>query len=332
MMREKGYIRTRIKKIGWMLNEYVDHDLNMLQKTLVLIDLAVSIVIYGVGITDYFQYQFYKRRHLDRKDFIVHRKRMWLVRTFNNKEDRLIFDDKARFNSVFNNYLHRRWLNISNCTFEEFKDFVAEESKFMVKPLQGSHGIGIRIVDIGDYINLEALFLDLKVEQCIIEELIEQSEDLAEFNPSSVNTLRVVSLLSNDGKARLMTANLRVGHGNKHADNFHHEGIAALIDLETGLVVTTGIDKNLKRYIVHPVSGKQIVGFKVPFWGRVKETVRQAAQVLPTVRYVGWDLTIGNKGEVIIVEGNAAADPDLSQMPDQIGKWPLFREVIRGKQ
>lgn len=328
MMPEKGYFMARLKKINEMLKDYVDHDLNILQKLFVLIDLAFSIVIYGVGITDYFQYQFYKRRHLDRKDFIVYRKRMWLVRNFNDQEGRLIFDNKARFNSIFNDYLHRRWLNLSSCTFEEFKDFTAEEGKFMVKPLQGSHGIGIRIEDINDYFDLEALFLDLKADQCILEGLIEQDEDLAEFNPSSVNTLRVVSLLGNKGKVNLMTANLRVGHGNKYADNFHHEGIAALIDLDTGLVVTTGIDKNLKRYIFHPVSGKQIVGFKVPFWGKVKETVRQAAQVVPTVRYVGWDIAIGKQGEIILVEGNAAADPDLSQMPDQIGKWPLFKEAI----
>ena len=328
MMPEKGYFMARLKKINEMLKDYVDHDLNILQKLFVLIDLAFSIVIYGVGITDYFQYQFYKRRHLDRKDFIVYRKRMWLVRNFNDQEGRLIFDNKARFNRIFNDYLHRRWLNLSSCTFEEFKDFTAEEGKFMVKPLQGSHGIGIRIEDINDYFDLEALFLDLKADQCILEGLIEQDEDLAEFNPSSVNTLRVVSLLGNKGKVNLMTANLRVGHGNKYADNFHHEGIAALIDLDTGLVVTTGIDKNLKRYIFHPVSGKQIVGFKVPFWGKVKETVRQAAQVVPTVRYVGWDIAIGKQGEIILVEGNAAADPDLSQMPDQIGKWPLFKEAI----
>jgi hypothetical protein len=328
MMREKSYVKARIKKLRRMLDGYVDHDLNILQKLLVLVDLAFSIVIYGVGITDYFQYQFYKRRHLDRKDFIVHRKRMWLVKTFNDKTDRLIFDNKDRFNSVFNNYLHRRWLNPNECSFEEFKKFAEVVGKMMVKPIQGSHGIGIRIEDPESCNDLRALFSALKAEKCIIEELIDQHEELAEFNPGSVNTLRVVSILGADGKARLMTANLRVGHGDKYADNFHHEGIAALIDLDSGVVVTTGIDKNFRRYIIHPLTGKQIIGFKVPYWDRVKDIVGQAACVIPTVRYVGWDIAIGKKGEVLLVEGNAAADPDVSQMPDQIGKWPHFKRVI----
>ena len=33
-------------------------------------------------------------------------------------------------------------------------------------------------------------------------------------------------------------------------------------------------------------------------------------------------------GRICIIEGNCTADPDITQMPDQIGKWPKYREVI----
>ncbi len=327
-MNKENYIVERIKKIKRMMNDFIDQDLNIFQKIFVLVDLAFSIVIYGGGINDYFQYQFYKRRHIDRKNFIVHRKRMRIVRTCNDKNDRIIFDHKPKFNQLFDKYLGRDWLESESCSFDDFSEFAKKHKKFIIKPTDGSHGKGIRIESISEFSDLESLFKNLKKEKAIIEEIIQQHEELEEFNPTSVNTLRVVTLLCADGKARVMTANLRMGNGERFADNFHHNGIAALLDVDNGIVVTSGIDRNFKKYIIHPESGKQIIGFRIPYWDKVVETVKEAAQVVPTVRYVGWDVAIGKNGEIHLVEGNAAADPDVSQMPDQIGKWPLYKEHI----
>jgi len=314
-----------------MLNDYVQDDINIFQRFIILLDLALSIVIYGSGITDYFQYQFYKRRHMDRKNFIVHRKRMWLVHNLNNKHDRKIFDCKTVFNKLFNDYLGRQWLDPSESSFEDFCDFTDKHNQFLIKPVQGSHGMGIRIESVDQGSDLEALFEALQSEKMLIEELIAQNSELAEFNPSSVNTLRVVTLLNGNGKVNIMTANLRMGNGEgRFADNFHHNGIAALVDVDTGLIVTPGVDKKLQKYFFHPASGKQIIGFRVPCWAEVIKKVTNAAQIVPTVRYIGWDVAIGEDGKVLLIEGNAAADPDISQMPDQVGKWPLYQKVIKG--
>ena len=42
---------------------------------------------------------------------------------------------------------------------------------------------------------------------------------------------------------KIMTADLRLGRKGKVADNFHHNGIASLIDVDTGIIYTMGIDK-----------------------------------------------------------------------------------------
>lgn len=41
------------------------------------------------------------------------------------------------------------------------------------------------------------------------------------------------------------------------------------------------------------------------------------------------DVALGKDGRVIIIEGNSAADPDVTQMPDQVGKWPLYKQELR---
>ena len=171
-----NYVVERLKKIKRMMNDFIDEDLNIFQKFLVLIDLAFSIVIYGGGINDYFQYQFYKRRHIDRKNFIVYRKRMRIVRTCNDKNDRIIFDHKPKFNQLFEKYLGRDWLDAEKCSFEEFSEFAQKHKEFIIKPVDGSHGKGIRIENIDECSDLESLYKEIKEEKAIIEEIIKQHE------------------------------------------------------------------------------------------------------------------------------------------------------------
>jgi|SRR5690625_151043 len=330
-MSKVSYIKERVMKIKRMMNDFIEPELNVFQKVKVLIDLGMSIIIYGSGINDYFQYQFYKRKHIDRKTFVVHRKRMRIVNTFNDTKDRKLFDSKPMFNEKYKNYIQRDWLHITNSTFGDFNEFVIRNKKFIVKPVDGSHGKGIRVINYNDKINLRNLYNELKSENTIIEELIIQHKELAEFNPTSVNTLRVVTLFCPDGNVRVMTANLRVGNGVKYADNFHHNGIAALLNVTTGIVITSGIDMNFNRYLIHPASNKQLIGFKVPYWNEIVKTVKGMAKITPTVGYIGWDVAIGKEGQIIILEGNAAADPDISQMPDQIGKWNLYEPFVLEK-
>ena len=46
------------------------------------------------------------------------------------------------------------------------------------------------------------------------------------------------------------------------------------------------------------------------------------------VRYVGWDVVYTENEDFIIIEGNSASDPDITQIPDLIGKWPLYKKFI----
>ncbi len=325
------YLFSRIGKVSFMLNNYVQDDLSLLRKLVIIADLAFSIVIYGAGITEYFQYRFYRRSHRERREFMVYRQRMWLVRKLNDRADREIFNQKPLFNQTFRAYLGRQWLDMREAAYDEFSCFAGRFKQFLVKPVRGSHGLDIRVETVDGQSNLQVLYEKLRGEEVLLEELIAQHGELAAFNRSSVNTVRVVTLLDGAGRVHVMTANLRLGSGGCYADNFHHDGIAALLDVDSGRVITPAVDKKLKVYREHPLSNRAITGFTVPCWAGVLDLVREAALVVPTVRYVGWDVAIGSDGRARLIEGNAAADPDLSQMPDQVGKWPLYRQVLAGK-
>lgn len=167
-----------------------------------------------------------------------------------------------------------------------------------------------------------------KKNKILLEEVLEQDCELAAFNNTAVNTIRVVTLICADDSVRIMAAVLRLSRKGKFADNFHHDGIASLIDVETGIVNTTGVDRKWNRYTIHPDSRKPIVGFQIPRWFEVVDMVKKAARVHPEVRYVGWDVTIKSSGEIVLIEGNPGADPDVTQIEDQVGKWPLYEPLL----
>lgn len=92
------------------------------------------------------------------------------------------------------------------------------------------------------------------------------------LNPTSVNTLRIITVKSGDS-VEIVGAILRIGINN-YVDNFSAGGIAAPINISTGIVYKPAISKmNGLVYKEHPETNTKILGFKIPYW---KETMEMA--------------------------------------------------------
>ena len=209
---------------------------------------------------------------------------------------------------------------------EEFEKFVKENATFMTKIKDGSGGNGIEVISTNEK-NLSKLYKECKRKHVIVEELIHQHKEMGKFNPESVNTLRVITLVTSK-EVKVMDAVFRCGNGEKCTDNFHHFGLAAIIDPETGIVVTPAVDKLNQKFYIHPRTKEQIIGFKIPYWEQIVDTVKKAAMVRKNIKFIGWDIAIKEDGNICIIEGNCAADPDITQMPDQIGKWEKYYNAL----
>ena len=147
--------------------------------------------------------------------------------------------------------------------------------------------------------------------------------------PTSVNTIRIATLLG-DKKQGIVYAFLRIGNG-KVMDNVDQGGMAARVDLESGKLLTVGADKQGNTYAEHPMTHTPIVGFEVPFFEEAKAMCLQAAQKVPQMRFVAWDVAVTEKGPVFI-EGNSFPSHAVPQFaahyPDGIGIMREFREFI----
>lgn len=323
--RGVNYLKIHLQKYSLLMDTFVSPELSAFKRLGITIDFLWCVIRYGAGINDYFQYRFFEKDGAERKTFIVGRKWKKIIKTCNGKINVDTFDNKSCFNTRFKEFLGRDWIDIDNCSISDYQSFADSHPTCLQKIKDGSGGNGILVYSFS---GMADEYDQLKEKHVILEEIIVQDRRMADFNPNSVNTLRIVTI-TNEDCVKVMNAVFRCGNGEGVTDNFHHYGLAALIDVTTGEVYTEGVDKDNNRFAIHPKTGCPIKGFVIPYWNEIIDTVKRAALIEPTVRYVGWDIAIKNDGTICIIEGNCASDPDITQIPDQIGKWPMYEEVIQ---
>ena len=297
----------------------------------VLTDMLSCAVKYNAGYMDYKIAEMYRLSDAQRRTVITRGISNEIVRRMNDKAYWHHFDDKTQFNALFSKWVNRAWMKADEAMTEEaLQSFLTGREEIMYKPLEGSSGQGIVKYKKEDWQNLP-LFMEQLSEAGpgILEEVVIQHPEMARMCPTSVNTVRIATLLG-DKKEGIVYAFLRIGNG-RVMDNVDCGGMAARVDLETGTLLTVGADKQGNTFEKHPMTGTAIVGFQVPYFEEAKNMCLEAMQVVPQVRFVAWDVAITEKGPVFI-EGNSFPSHAVPQFaahyPDGIGILPEFRKFM----
>ena len=279
----------------------------------------------------YSEYMFsYEYWHLDeeeRDEFISTSEMQCIYRKLGAHEVRNVFYNKECFLQVFNSFSHRWWALARMLTLDQFKVKLANFD-IIVKPVDGTRGKGVQKISMGSIDDLACLFQDIQDNNRLVEECIVECEELSEFHPSSLNTIRVVTI-SNGDNFKVFGALLRMGRHGSVIDNTHAGGIFAPINVENGVIEVDAIDAQNNHYSIHPDSGKPINGFKIPEWDRIVETCRMASKAIPNIHFAGWDLCVTKKGEIEIIEGNHAPDFDGGmQAPLKVGVKKRLQQAV----
>ena len=294
-------------------------------------DMRRCAVKYGAGYMDYDLFEMYDLTDEQRETYLTRGRNNALVKKYNDPAYMDVFADKSVFNARFGRFLHRDWVPVTGNNREDVLDFLRRHSVFMAKPTRGSCGWGIEKLKTADFENLDALYgyLAEKAPLLELEEVIVQHPAVSAIYPGAINTVRMVTIRGKSGKVYLVTAMFRIGNG-KYVDNFNSGGMVAPMDPETGTVIDRALDKQKNLYENHPATGTPIKGFVFPDWDRAKELVETAAQVVPELGYVGWDVCFTPDGPCL-VEGNQFPGHDIYQLPvhtpDKIGIMPRFRAI-----
>lgn len=180
---------------------------------------------------------------------------------------------------------------------------------------------------------VEELFTEVVKSAYLFQETVKQHPEMNRLNASCLNTLRFDTFMDKDGKIDIICGALRTSITGSHVDNITSGGCAISVDLVSGRLHDDGFMslKNGGIHLAHEHPASHIVfhDFKIPFFEEAKQLVLKAAECIPAVRLVGWDVAISETGPVLI-EGNS--DYDLAGTDFNthgVKSHPVFRKVLK---
>lgn len=177
---------------------------------------------------------------------------------------------------------------------------LSQKDEFVCKIAMGSGGgRGVQKITKYNRLNFSEL---LKPNDLIFQEVLHQHECLAQFNPSSVNTFRLLTLNLN-GECSVLSSFLRMGAKGSFVDNLSSGGGVLVGIGPSGLVNSYGINKKYEKIFQAP-SGIAFEGLQIPNWQSIKEKVIDFHQRIPHANLIGWDITLDETGAPIVIEIN----------------------------
>ena len=276
--------------------------------------------------TDYFGAGLYLKSDLARRNsFATGRRYSWRAE-MNDKALSNKFDDKSWFYEHFSEYLGRKFIFLKETNNDEILKFIQLNTKYVLKEIHGEGGKSVDFVTFENENDVHNFVDKYSGSNYLIEEVLVQADDIRDFNPGSVNTFRIITIIDKDGNPHIAQAILRMGNG-KEVDNFCSGGLAAEIDVASGVIKTIAVDQYGGEYISHPITNKQIVGYRIEDWQEYCDFCLKLAKVCPQIRFVGWDIIKNNKGQICAIEGNSTSGGNITECNSLKGHMRDFEKI-----
>ena len=203
-----------------------------------------------------------------------------------------------------------------------------DAGRIVIKPSVGSgQGHSIRFLESGSLSDreIEDIFRQYG-QNYIVQKKLAQHPELARFNPSSLNTVRVITFLHND-RVHILSAVLRTGGAGSEVDNTSQGGFQITIRPD-GHLMPTGFSHAGGRwhYDDKAADGLAIAGLAIPSYDRIIDTVRAQAARMGHFKIIGWDMAVDTEGMPVLVEYNVI--PGQNQESDGPTFGALTDEVL----
>ena len=269
-------------------------------------DIKLCYVKYDLLPAEYFYFGFSEKDWTQRDSYLTDAEEDYiLVKRIGYDKYLNDLSNKYHFYELAKPFFHRSILLFDEHTEKEgCQEFCLKVKRLFIKPLAGSEGDGSFTFDVNAINDASELYSKLlsSKKKWMIEERISQNEELARWNASSVNTVRLPTFLNTDGFFVLAPI-FRTGRAGKAIDNTSAGGVFALIDPKTGRICSNGYDIYNNVYEVHPDSGLAFMGYQIPSWKELLQTAETAHRTFPTHLYIAWDFSLTDMGWELI-EGN----------------------------
>lgn len=261
------------------------------------VDMCHEALLHGTFYEEYRLYGFALKGESERRTYLTDAVRDSICRRVNSRAGDRIVMDKSRTARHFARYFHRQVVPLSIHTLDQAVQLGVDEGALVLKPVDQCGGRGIRLLEADGADEWQQLLAPLAGgrQRYLLEQRIRQHPFLAQFNSSSVNTIRINTILRN-ATVTHFTAFMLVGRSGHFVNNGAQGGLFASIDTTIGRIITDGFDEQGVRHPVHPDSGVAFLGQEVPQWDSLLTLTREMALLLPSTAYLSWDMVLTPDG------------------------------------
>ena len=199
----------------------------------------------------------------------------------------------------------------------------ADVSELVVKPAIDS-GSGSQVMFLDESQLATFLAENLKPHSdWIIQRPIVQHQDMAGLNPSSVNTLRVVTIREG-AEVSVISSFAKIGTRGVRVDNVSAGNIAVGV-AEGGRLRERGCDFAFQLSTAHPNHGYSYADVVIPCYDSVLATCIRLHRHVPDLDLLSWDVAIRSDGVPVVIEVNIRRqDVNITQ----ICNGPVFSPYI----
>lgn len=302
-------------------------------------DFYISMI--GKKVPLYCHEYFYSRTGVFSKDYIPKDfYTLELLYRANVHEFRGAYDDKNVCDIILagENVVHTILKNMNGYYYYEGKPVSVEEAislcqnmdQVIIKPAMEMQGNGVQMLTVSNgktNINgktIGELFKQYK-HNFLIQNCVKQHKDLAALNPTSVNTMRILSYRSGM-EVLIVYSVIRIGRKGQVIDNQCAGGISTAITKD-GKLSNTAFGGYSEDNVTITDSGIALDGYQLPSYDKAIAFVKRLHMKLPYFDIIGWDVSIEENGEPILIEYNAS--PGLSQSAFCSGMGENTERIIR---
>ncbi len=263
-----------------------------------------------------------------------------LVPKANDHHLQSAYGDKNMCDLLFpgENIVHSILKNMNGYFYFEGKPVSEDEAvalcrnldNVIIKPSRKSEGKGVQLFSVKDGItnlsgkSIGEVFKDYK-KDFLIQEWVRQHARMSALNPTSVNTMRILSYRSGM-EVLIVYSVVRIGRSGSVVDNQCAGGISTTIS-QDGKLGKSAFGGFSNDNVEVTDTGIELKDYQLPSFDKAIEMVKRLHLKLPFFNLVGWDVAIQEDGEPVLIEFNT--NPGLSQSAFGSGMGVYTERIIR---
>lgn len=152
----------------------------------------------------------------------------------------------------------------------------------------------------------------------IAQAAVKQHPVLSQMNPSSLNTIRVVSFFF-ENEVHILSCIFRIGAPNAKVDNVGAGGFACPVQMN-GQLNEKAVNRKAE-WVEENNTEIKFADIKIPEFDKVIETVKLAHKRLAHFKLIGWDFSVDTNGDPVMIEYNTCPGSN------QISCGPTFGDL-----